>query len=186
MSFEWVRCPIPGLFISSSPLHSDVRGLFSKVVAQLPLSEPPLEIDEIYWSESSDSVVRGMHFQLPPFQGRKVVFVTHGEVRDFVLDMRVGSPTFRQHHEVHLNKSVGALLIPEGCAHGFEVLNGPAIVTYAQEGRHSISHDTGIRITSTGIELCSPNPEISPRDLELPPLSEFASPFSYIETSNAD
>jgi dTDP-4-dehydrorhamnose 3,5-epimerase-like enzyme len=108
-----------------------------------------------------------------------MVFVTKGKVRDFVLDMRVGSPTFKEHYEVHLSADAGALMIPAGCAHGFEVVEGPAIVNYAQEGAYDLKSDTGIRITSTSIELRTPNPVISVRDSQLPDLHEFDSPFIF-------
>lgn len=185
MSFEWTECPIPGLHLSRNTIHSDFRGYFSKVTAQLPPDQDPLRIDEIYWSESHESVVRGLHFQLPPFHGRKIVFVTQGQVRDFVLDMRVGSPTFHKHHEVLLSRDSGALLIPAGCAHGFEVLSGPAIVNYAQEGFYNKDFDSGILVNSTSISIQTLDPEFSERDLQLPALSEFTSPFIFAGEMNA-
>ncbi len=185
MSVGWWQCPIPGLSLSHNPVHTDGRGTFAKVIAELPAGESPLRISEIYWSESGEAVVRGLHFQLPPFSGRKIVFVTQGEIRDFVLDMRVGSPTFQQHHEVVLSRETGAILIPEGCAHGFEVITGPAIVTYAQEGFYNREADSGINIASTTIEIHASDPEISIRDSALSNLSEFQSPFIFSESINA-
>lgn len=184
MSFGWWQCPLPGLFLSHNPVHTDSRGTFNKVIAELPAGQSPLRISEMYWSESGPAVVRGLHFQLPPFSGRKIVFVTQGQIRDFVLDMRLGSPTFQQHHEAVLSRETGALLIPEGCAHGFEVITGPAVVTYAQEGPYNWESDSGINIASTAIEIQTPCPEVSTRDAALPNLSEFQSPFIYSETKN--
>ena len=185
MNFEWTQCPIPGLYLSRNTIHSDSRGTFSKVIAQLPHDQDPLRIDEIYWSESNESVVRGLHFQLPPLHGRKIVFVTQGQVRDFVLDMRVGSPMFHKHHEVLLSRDSGAMLIPAGCAHGFEVLSGPAIVNYAQEGPYNKDLDSGIRVSSTSISIQTRDPEISERDSQLPSLNEFTSPFIFDGEMNA-
>lgn len=92
---------------------------------------------------------------------------------------------FHKHHEVLLSRDSGAMLIPAGCAHGFEVLSGPAIVNYAQEGPYNKDLDSGIRVSSTSISIQTRDPEISERDSQLPSLSEFTSPFIFDGEMNA-
>lgn len=120
-----------------------------------------------------------MHVPLPPRAARKLVFVAFGEVRDFVLDVRRGSPTEGEVWQNLLDSSGGGLVIPEGCAHGFEVLSESAAMVYLQEEFYSPDHDGGILYSSAGIDLSSNIPIISERDLALPPLSFFDSPFTF-------
>jgi dTDP-4-dehydrorhamnose 3,5-epimerase len=117
--------------------------------------------------------------QLPPRSTRKLVFVVSGEVRDFVLDLRVGSPTEGEVAEFRLDGHRGGLVIPEGCAHGFEVLSDSAAMVYAQEEYHGADEDSGILYSSAGIVLESADAVVSARDLALPSLASFSSPFRF-------
>jgi dTDP-4-dehydrorhamnose 3,5-epimerase-like enzyme len=134
---------------------------------------------EIFWSTSEVGVFRGMHFQIGVRATRKVVFVTTGVVRDFVLDLRVGSPTFKRLWETELSAETGGLVIPVGCAHGFEVLQGPAAMVYGQEEHFSPESDAGINFESAGVRLLSADPVISDRDRALPLLDSYDSPFEF-------
>ena len=179
MGHVWVRQGIPGLFRVGKPLTADSRGSFHKILCDLPLDMKILEFDEIYWSESEQGVIRGMHLQIPPFHGRKLVFATQGVVRDFVLDLRAGSPTFHKTWETELTQASPGVLIPAGCAHGFIVEKGPAVLVYAQEGPYNQQFDTGVNINSIGLAGLSPDGVNSERDQQLPPLVEFNSPFIF-------
>ena len=139
----------------------------------------------VYFSvavNTHQSVVEGLHFQLPPFHGKKIVFITQGQVRDFALDMRVGNPTFHKHHEVLLSRDSVVLLMLAGCAHGSGVLSGPSIINYTQEGSHNKDFDSGIGFSSTTISIQTLDPEISERDLQIPTLNEFKSPFIFLRS----
>jgi len=121
-----------------------------------------------------------MHFQLPPEATSKLVFVVSGAIRDFVLDLRVGSPTERQLVEVHLSADEGGLLVPKGCAHAYEALTDNTILCYAQDVPFSSPECYGgIRPDSAGIAPESPDPIVLPRDRDLPTLEDFASPFVF-------
>lgn len=120
-----------------------------------------------------------MHVQLPPRATRKLVFVTQGRVRDFVLDIRRGSPTEGELWATELEASGGGLVIPEGCAHGFEVLSDEASMVYLQEDFHSAEHDGGVLYSSAGVILEAAAPIVSARDLALPSLTAFTSPFVF-------
>jgi dTDP-4-dehydrorhamnose 3,5-epimerase len=148
-------------------------------LCELPSDVKKLEFDEIYWSESEQGVIRGMHLQIPPFEGRKLVFATHGVVKDFVIDLRVGSPTFHTTWETELSPKDPGILIPPGCAHGFVVEKGPAVLVYAQEGIYNYECDTGVNINSIGLVGLSHEGVNSERDQQLPPFLEFNSPFIF-------
>lgn len=175
----WARQRIPGLFSVGKVLKADSRGSFHKILCELPLGMKKLEFDEMYWSESEQGVIRGMHLQIPPFHGRKLVFATRGVVRDIVLDLRLGSPTFHKTWETELTPKSPGILIPDGCAHGFVVEKGPAVLVYAQEGAYNQQCDTGVNINSIGLAGLSPDGVNSERDQQLPPLVEFNSPFIF-------
>jgi len=180
MQVTWTELTIPGLLLSSGASVSDERGSFTKV-----LSGPDPRLDgfvgrEMYWTNSARGVLRGMHFQLPPEATSKLVFVLAGAIRDFVLDIRAGSPTERELVEVALAPDVGGLLVPAGCAHAYEALEDDTIVCYAQDVPFG-NPDCygGIRADSAGIVPRATNPVRMARDLELPTLDGFVSPFVF-------
>jgi len=164
------------------PLLADARGSFHKILCETPANFKTLVFNEIYWSTSEKGVARGMHLQIPPFDGRKLVFASAGRVKDMVIDLRVGSPTFNQLWQAELTPHSAGVLIPTGCAHGFLALEGPATLVYAQEGAYNQECDTGVSLTTIGIESVSLNSNMSQRDRELPTLTEFDSPFVFEES----
>lgn len=180
MSVPWRETEIPGLFRTDRPRLADSRGGLIKILGEGDSGEAaPFVAREIFWSLSETGVFRGMHFQIGSRATRKVVFVTHGVVRDFVLDLRRGSPTFTQVWETELSPETGGLVIPVGCAHGFEVLDGPAAMVYGQDEHFSPETDAGINADSAGIRLRSAQPVISDRDRALPALDTFDTPFEF-------
>ena len=105
--------------------------------------------------------------------------VTSGRVRDFVLDLRRGSPWFGRLWEGKVSDRDGALLIPAGCAHGFEALSDEVTMVYLQEGSYNEASDTGVLWSSTGLVPHTTDPTVSIRDSQLPPLQQFDSPFIF-------
>ena len=179
MGQVWQEQVIPGLYTVGIDPIEDSRGAFHKILANTPPNFKSLKFDEIYWSRSEAMVARGMHFQVPPHHGRKLVFVTSGDVVDLVIDLRVGSPTFAQVWEQQLNPESQGVLIPAGCAHGFLVIDSPAVLVYAQEGAYNKECDTGVNLRSLPITRDIASFELSDRDQDLPALTEFDSPFTF-------
>jgi dTDP-4-dehydrorhamnose 3,5-epimerase len=176
----WLETDIPGLFQTTRPRFSDSRGGLTKILGEGDCGPAaPFVAREIFWSTSEVGVFRGMHFQIGPRATRKVVFVTVGVVRDFVLDLRRGSPSFAQLWETELSPETGGLVIPMGCAHGFEVLDGPAAMVYGQDEHFSPETDAGINYESAGVRLRCASPVVSERDRLLPTLDSFDSPFEF-------
>jgi len=170
---------LPGVGLLRPPFHQDGRGSFTKPYSPEVLAAlaAPFPIAEVYWSQSGPGTVRGMHFQVPPTPIAKIVFATAGKVRDVVLDLRVGSPAFGEFAVFDLAPGSGAVVVPHGCAHGFEVTEGPAVLVYLQDGAFDPATDAGIRWDSFGMDWLVSEPTLSARDPALPSLADFESPF---------
>lgn len=169
---------IPGTRLLGRPVLRDPRGSFAKVLAEED-EVAPFTAGEVFWSRSVRGTVRGLHVQGPPAEASKVVFVVSGEVRDFVVDLRIGSPAFGHVAEWRLAPDAGALFVPAGCAHGFEVVSEDAVMVYLQSEPHDPACDLGIDARSVGIEFRAQDPVMSPRDRSLPALEAFDSPFRF-------
>lgn len=179
MKVTWTELTVPGLLLSGGASLVDQRGAFTKVLSGVDPTLGVFEGKELYWTRSAAGVVRGLHFQLPPEATRKLVYVVNGAIRDFIVDLRVGSPTERQLFEIELNPSVGGLLVPVGCAHAYEALEDDTIVCYAQDIPFGDTATyAGILYSSAGIVPLSKSPIVMPKDLEFPTLGEYESPFT--------
>ena len=165
----------------SAPFE-DARGTFLKVLGAGRLEPDGFRASEIFWSRSVAGTLRGMHVLLPPYASSRVVFVVDGAVTDFVLDLRVDSPTYGCLAEIPLTPDTGGLFIPAGCAHGFAVMGHQAVMVYAQEGPYSAEHDAGVSLSSLDVDV-PPTARISERDRSLPALADFDSPFRMDEVS---
>lgn len=180
MKVTWTQLAVPGLLLSGGAAVVDQRGAFTKILSGDDPVLGSFSGAELYWTRSAAGVVRGLHFQLPPHATRKLVYVVHGAIRDFVVDLRVGSPMERQLFEIELNPSVGGLLVPAGCAHAYEALAADTVVCYAQDVPFDASETYGgILYSSAGIVPRAAAPIVMPRDLEFPTLGSFESPFVF-------
>ncbi len=154
----------------SFPSSSDLRGQFLKPFSKKLL--PDFDVQECFFSHSTRGVLRGMHFQLPPFEQDKLVVCLSGRVLDVALDLRNGSL-----YSTELSADQPrALFIPKGFAHGFYALDD-ALLGYWVNSSYSAEHDQGIRWDSFGFNWPLKRPVLSERDKRLPKLSEFVSPF---------
>jgi dTDP-4-dehydrorhamnose 3,5-epimerase len=172
--------PIEQVLVLSPPVFTDNRGSFVKVFNRNLFAAHGLqcEWEEFFYSVSNRDVLRGFHFQLPPMDLEKVVWVTSGEVLDVVLDLRKDSGTFGSCFSVTLSEvNCKAIYIPKGVAHAFCVLSETATVLYQTSRGFSPQHDTGIRWDSVGFDWPVTNPVLSVKDNNLPALANFVSPF---------
>jgi len=115
--------------------------------------------------------VRGLHLQAPPHSEAKLVRCLRGRVMDVAVDLRPGSATYGQWHAVELSPdAANALLIPEGCAHGFQVLDAGSEMLYLHSGAWVPEAETGVRFDDPRLAIPWPLPPIglSERDLGLP------------------
>lgn len=175
-----IKTPFDGLFVIESPKYNDARGSFQKIFNKNFFISNNLEgdINEIYYSVNNAGVMRGMHFQLPPDDHAKIVYVTKGTILDGVIDLRKSSPNYGKAFLMGMSeKDDNYLYIPRGFAHGFLSLEDGTIVNYAQTSVYSPGNDCGISLTTCGINWNIDNPIISERDKSFINLSDFQSPF---------
>lgn len=166
---------IPGLKLIHLKEFKDNRGSFIKVFNKDFFLENGLETDfkESYYSISANNVIRGMHFQTPPFEHTKLVYLNQGKITDVILDVRKSSPTYGQHFSTELNTENPILIyIPIGCAHGFLSMEDNTMVTYLQSSCYNNASDKGIKYSSFGMKWEIENPILSERDLGFPDFSE--------------
>ena len=133
-------------------------------------------------STSIVGVLRGLHFQTDPMAQGKLVSCSSGRIFDVAVDLRVGSPTYGGWLGEELSLENGRLLwVPVGFAHGFCVLDGPAVVTYSVTEVFSGPHDGGVRWNDPdiGVEWPIVDPVLSGKDIALPTLAEHDPGFVY-------
>lgn len=175
---------IHGLKILEPKIFEDIRGQFVKTFTNefFKIQNLNINIKETYYSISHKNVIRGMHFQTPPDEHTKLVYVPHGEIIDVVLDIRKNSPTYGKFFEIKLSaENRKVLIIPKGLAHGFKSLKNNTNVTYMQTSCYSPNNDKGINYNSFGFDWKCSNPKLSDRDLSFPSLNDFITPFIYTE-----
>jgi len=172
---------IDGCYEIEPVIFQDNRGSFIKTFQQDVFSAKQLETNfrEEYYSVSYRNVLRGLHFQLPPKEHKKIVYCVLGEVIDAVVDLRISSPTYGQFDIFRLTADNAKIIyIPPGLAHGFYVVSETAIMMYKVSTVYSPEHDAGIKWNSAGIPWPSKTPVVSKRDSDFLDLSDFKSPFT--------
>ncbi len=157
----------------------DHRGSFTKVFNTHNFIKYglPTTFDEIYYSISHSNVIRGMHFQKPPMDHDKIVFVISGSIIDVAVDLRINSPTYGEYVALSLQSDETSVYIPKGFAHGFKSLEDNTVVVYLVGSIYSQLYDSGIKWDSFGFDWNIQNPIISERDSKFPLLKNFNSPF---------
>jgi len=173
---QLIDTDLSGLKLIKSKTVKDNRGKFVKLFQKNIFSKFGIENEfvENYYSLSSKNVIRGMHFQVPPKDHAKLVYVSYGIINDVVVDIRKNSPTFGKYFNTKLSGDNGiSIYIPSGFAHGFLVKSDIAIVNYLQTTEYSPKHDHGILWNSISFDWEVENPEISERDRSFNTLEEY-------------
>lgn len=176
------KTKLDSVYIVEPNVFPDERGELVKTFPKDTFIENKMDYAfvESYYSVSHKNVIRGMHFQVPPADHTKLVYVTNGAILDVILDIRAGSPTYGQHISVELSgKNHKMVYIPSGFAHGFLSLEDNSCVTYLQTSIHSPEHDQGIKADSFGMSWGVKNPTLSKRDQGFPSLAQFKTPFIF-------
>lgn len=179
---KFYETEICGVYVIELNLFKDERGFFVKTFNEDVFKDTmmlSLNVKESFYSISKKNVIRGMHFQTPPYDNKKLVYVASGKIKDVVLDIRRNSPSFGKHllFEMAEVKPL-AIYIPAGCAHGFLSQEDNSIAVYMQTTVYSADHDKGILWSSFGLNWGISDPVISQRDNSFPRLDEFESPFA--------
>ena len=180
-----IKTPIDGVVIIEPKVFKDARGYFFESFSQREFEEKVRKINFLQDNESMSSygVMRGLHFQVPPFTQSKLVRCVKGRVFDVAVDIRKGSPTYGQHVAVELTEdNHRQFFVPRGFAHGFAVLSETAVFQYKCDNFYAPQADGGISIKddSLGIDWMIPteNALLSEKDTKHSLLKDFDSPFS--------
>ncbi|MCE1200300.1 MAG: dTDP-4-dehydrorhamnose 3,5-epimerase [Marinilabiliales bacterium] len=171
--------PLSGLFLIQPKIFSDERGYFLETFKQTTFEKAigPVSFVQENESKSSFGVLRGLHYQKPPFTQSKLVRCIQGSILDVVVDLRSSSPTYQQTFSVILDsEKKNQLFVPRGFAHGFVVLSDSAIFAYKVDNPYSPQHEAGIRYDDPELlidwMLSKSDLKLSAKDQFLPFLSE--------------
>ena len=182
---EVIQTNIEGVFIIEPKVFKDARGYFFESFSQREFEQKVRKINFVQDNESKSvyGVMRGLHFQAPPFAQSKLVRCVRGRVLDVAVDIRRGSPTYGQHVAVELSEdNHRQFFIPRGFAHGFAVLSETAVFQYKCDNFYHPEADGGISIldSSLGIDWRIPTEHaiLSDKDTKHQLLKDFESPFA--------
>ncbi len=177
---EIIGTYIKNLWIIKPKIFNDNRGSFLKTFNYDFFKYHNLETDfkESYYSISDKNVIRGMHFQIPPKDHTKLVYVSSGKILDVVLDIRKDSLTYGEYFSIEISAENGYVLyIPSGLAHGFLSLSDNTIANYMQTSTYDSECDSGIKFDSFNMKWEIENPIVSNRDLSFKNFNDFNSLF---------
>ena len=183
---EIIKTEIEGLLIIEPRIFQDARGYFFESFSQREFKEKVGAVHFVQDNESMSTygVMRGMHFQRPPYTQSKLVRCVSGKVLDVAVDIRKGSPTYGQHVAVELTgENHRQFFIPKGFAHGFAVLSERAVFQYKCDEFYHPEADAGISILDESLQIDWRIPAeaaiLSDKDTRHALLKDFDSPFSF-------
>ena len=182
---KFIKTKIQDVIIIEPTVFGDERGYFLESYNQKKFEEVFGETSFVQDNESKSTrgVLRGLHFQKPPFDQAKLVRCIEGRVLDVAVDIRKGSKTYGQHIVVELSgDNKRQLFIPRGFAHGFLVLSESAIFAYKVDNSYAPDYDAGIHWNDKELNIQWGMEDrevmVSAKDAELPFFLEFETPFT--------
>ena len=179
---EIIKTPIEGLLVVKPKIFVDNRGLFFESWSVESFSKNGLDLNFVQDNQSlsNKGVLRGLHFQNPPFAQGKLVRVIKGSVLDVVVDIRKHSSSYGQHFSIELNEVNKTILwIPPGFAHGFVTLEDDTIFSYKCTGTYNSAFEDSILWSDKdlNIDWRFKNPLVSEKDLDAGSFKNFISQF---------
>lgn len=182
----FIKTEIPGVLLFEPSVFEDDRGCFFESYNENLFREQGIDIRWVQDNQSSSrsAVIRGLHYQLPPFAQSKLVRVNRGKILDVIVDLRKGSPTFgKTYCKVLSAKNKRAIFIPKGFAHGFSVLSEKADVIYKCDAFYNKESEAGIIYNDAELNIDWRIPPesvvLSSKDLDLPTFAQCSNPFVY-------
>lgn len=183
---KFIKTAISGVYIIEPSVFGDNRGYFSESFNLEKFKENiyPIKFVQDNESKSSKGVLRGLHFQKPPFTQAKLVRCIEGRVMDVAVDIRKGSPTYGKHVAVELTgENKKQLFVPRGFAHGFSVLSNTAVFAYKVDNTYAPECDSGIRYDDKDLNidwgLSEEEIQLSVKDKNLRFFKDLDSPFNF-------
>jgi dTDP-4-dehydrorhamnose 3,5-epimerase len=183
MGFKRLDTEIEGLVIIEPDVFGDARGFFMESYNEQAFHAIGLDMRFVQdnLSFSRKGILRGLHFQAPPFAQGKLVSVVRGEVLDVAVDIRKGSPTYGKHASVVLSgENHRMFYVPPGFAHGFLVRSEEAYFSYKCTNTYHRESEGGLAWNdlALAIDWQVSDPLISEKDSHYRPFEEFESPFN--------
>lgn len=179
-----IKTPIEGLLIIEPRVFHDARGYFVETYNEQRYREAGVDAMFVQDNQSCSTygVVRGLHFQKPPYTQAKLVSCTKGRVLDVAVDLRMGSPTYGKWFSVELSEeNHRQFYIPRGFAHGFSVLSEQAVFTYKCDNLYHPEAEGGLLLSDPDVAIDWQVPEdkrvISEKDTKHPLFKDLISPF---------
>lgn len=184
---KFIPQAIPEIMLVEPKVNGDQRGYFIETFRQDKLEKVlghKVDFVQDNESKSTKGVLRGLHFQLPPFSQSKLVRVIEGEVLDIAVDIRKGSPSYGQQVAVVLNdENKNQLFVPRGFAHGFVVLSDTAIFSYKVDNYYAPECDRGLAFNAPELDidwkLSADQLKLSEKDQKQPNLVDLGPCFEY-------
>ncbi|MDC0552114.1 dTDP-4-dehydrorhamnose 3,5-epimerase [Flavobacteriaceae bacterium] len=183
---KFIKTEISDVYIIEPTVFGDNRGYFLESFKLEKFEENiyPIKFVQDNESKSSKGVLRGLHFQKPPFEQAKLVRCIEGRVLDVAVDIRKESPTYGKHLAVELSgENKRQLFIPRGFAHGFSVLSESAIFAYKVDNTYAPESDSGIRFDDKELNidwgLSEEEIQLSAKDKNLILFKDLDSPFKF-------
>ena len=183
---KFIKTEIPGAYIIEPSVFGDHRGCFleSFNLEEFEENVYPIKFVQDNESKSSKGVLRGLHFQKPPFNQAKLVRCIEGRVMDVAVDIRKGSPTYGKHVAIELTgENKKQLFVPRGFAHGFAVLSETAVFAYKVDNTYAPESDSGIRYDDQELNinwgLTENEVQLSEKDKNLSLFKDLDSPFKF-------
>lgn len=182
---KFIKTEIPAVVIIEPKVFGDHRGYFFESFNQKEFEEniQPIRFIQDNESKSTRGILRGLHFQKPPYAQAKLVRCIKGKVLDVAVDLRLGSPTYGNHIAVELSEeNKKQLFVPRGFAHGFIVLSEEAIFSYKVDNTYAPSYDSGIKWDDTDLKIDwkidKEDIKLSEKDEHLQYFKDFKTPFN--------
>jgi dTDP-4-dehydrorhamnose 3,5-epimerase len=183
---KFIKTFISDLYIIDPSIFGDNRGYFleSFSLEKFEKNVYPIKFVQDNESKSTKGVLRGLHFQKPPYDQSKLVRCLEGSVMDVAVDIRKGSPTYGKHVAVELSgKNKRQLFVPKGFAHGFFVLSDSAIFAYKVDNIYAPESDYGIRYDDQDLNIdwgiTKEEVQLSKKDENLSFFKDLDSPFKF-------
>lgn len=182
----FITTEIPGLLIFEPQVFEDKRGMFFESYNENIFRQQGIDIRWVQDNQSVSyyGVIRGLHYQLPPYAQSKLVRVNRGKILDVVVDLRKGSPTFSKTVcKILSAKNQRAIFVPKGFAHGFSVLSKRADVIYKCDSFYNKESEAGIIYNDAELNIDWRVPAesiiISEKDEELPSFAQCINSFVF-------
>ena len=183
---KFIKTKIQDVIIIEPTVFGDNRGYFLESFNLEKFEENifPVKFVQDNESKSSRGVLRGLHFQKPPFSQAKLVRCIEGRVMDVAVDIRKGSPTYGKHMAIELTgENKRQLFVPRGFAHGFSVLSDSAVFAYKVDNTYAPEYDAGIKYDDKELNidwsLIEEEVQLSEKDKNLSSFKDLDSPFKF-------